>query len=637
MNRVRALLRADQRGVAALPAWAPYALAVLGVVVLLTLVVVGFRMARPGVLPGTTLDGLDVGGLSQAELAAVVDDDRERRAAEEVAAVLDVADHDGPEVPESQVTSARADLGFAVDAQATQRRVWRRGRQIIPFAALWDHIRAFGDGVDLDPVVEVDDDALEAWVQATATSLEVEPDEGSVDISGDRVTMTELRSGAQADREALAERAGDQVQSDGPQTIAAPAQAVAPDTAPDELSALAGQAQRAVSGPVRLTRDEGALELSGAEIGDLLVVEGSGPSRALSIDAEELDAGVDDDTRSALETDPVDAQIRLSGGEVVIDESSEGFRFDPGIAGEQILDVATAEASDGEAPREAELEGEIAEPDRTTEDAEELGITERVSSFTTEHACCQGRVQNIHRMADLVNGVVLEPGETFSINDHVGPRTREKGFTDGGVIIRGEFEDAVGGGVSQFATTFFNAVFFGGYEVLQHQPHSYYISRYPVGREATLSYPSLDVAFRNDSPYGVLISTSYTATSITVSMWGTDWVDVDAITGERRNIRQPPVEYRESSALAPGTERVTQGGRTGFTVSYTRVLDYHDGGEDRQTWTHTYRPEPRIIERNTAEPEPEPEPQPEPEPEPDEPDDAQPGDEPADNDGGSGS
>ncbi|MHB8870813.1 MAG: VanW family protein, partial [Thermoleophilia bacterium] len=222
------------------------------------------------------------------------------------------------------------------------------------------------------------------------------------------------------------------------------------------------------------------------------------------------------------------------------------------------------------------------------------------SSFTTEYPAGQSRVQNIHRIADLVDGVVLRPGEQFSINGHVGPRTRERGFTEGGVIVDGEFETAIGGGVSQFATTFFNAAYFGGYEILEHRPHSYYISRYPEGREATLNYPDIDVVIRNDSPYGLLVATSHSSTSVTVEMWGRKWVDVESVTSERRSITEPHITVRENHHLAPGQTRVVQSGRLGFTVSYTRTLSYHDGRRDEHTWTHTYRPEPRILERNTA-------------------------------------
>ena len=160
-------------------------------------------------------------------------------------------------------------------------------------------------------------------------------------------------------------------------------------------------------------------------------------------------------------------------------------------------------------------------PVRTTEWAKKLNITELVASYTTQHPCCQPRVTNIHLAADTINNTILEPGQTFSLNGALGPRTTEKGYQLApGIGANLEFEDSVGGGVSQLSTTLFNAVFFGCYEDVTHTVHALYISRYPMGREATLNYPSIDNKFRNDSHSGVLIRTSYCGTSVTVSLYG---------------------------------------------------------------------------------------------------------------------
>ena len=113
-----------------------------------------------------------------------------------------------------------------------------------------------------------------------------------------------------------------------------------------------------------------------------------------------------------------------------------------------------------------------------------------MSSFTTHHPAGQPRVKNIHRIADLLQNTVILPGERFSLNEKVGPRTKAGGFVKAPVIYEGEFTEDIGGGVSQFATTFFNAAFFGGYELVTHKAHTYYISRYPQGREATVPSPS---------------------------------------------------------------------------------------------------------------------------------------------------
>ena len=159
-------------------------------------------------------------------------------------------------------------------------------------------------------------------------------------------------------------------------------------------------------------------------------------------------------------------------------------------------------------------------------------VTEKVGEFTTRHACCQNRVTNIHRIADIVRGIYLLPGESVSLNEYVGRRTREKGFVAAGAIRSGHLEDEVGGGVSQFATTIFNAAFFAGLDIPVYQAHSLYFSRYPFGREATISHPAPDLVLHNVTAYPVLIWTSYTDTSITVEMYSTPNVIVEEL-GQR--------------------------------------------------------------------------------------------------------
>ena len=146
---------------------------------------------------------------------------------------------------------------------------------------------------------------------------------------------------------------------------------------------------------------------------------------------------------------------------------------------------------------------------------------ERVSRFTTFFDCCQPRVTNIRTMAATVNGTVVLPGQTFSIDEVVGPRTTSKGYVPAPYLQNGQGQCcAVGGGVSQFGTTIHNAVFWGGYQIDFHRPHTGWISRYPLGIEATLVYSSIDYRFTNDTPNPVTVRTSSTPTSVTVEIWG---------------------------------------------------------------------------------------------------------------------
>ena len=176
--------------------------------------------------------------------------------------------------------------------------------------------------------------------------------------------------------------------------------------------------------------------------------------------------------------------------------------------------------------------------DFTTEEAQALGIKEQISSFTTRFTSPASGT-NIRVVAAEVDGALVMPGETFSLNTFTGPRGTAQGYVEAAVIQNGELSKAVGGGISQFATTMFNAVFFAGLEDVYHKPHSFYISRYPAGREATVYEGAIDLQWRNDSDTGVYIDTTWTPGSLTVAFYGTKRFEIEAIEGPRTNYRQP--------------------------------------------------------------------------------------------------
>lgn len=157
-------------------------------------------------------------------------------------------------------------------------------------------------------------------------------------------------------------------------------------------------------------------------------------------------------------------------------------------------------------------------------------IKHTVAEFTTYYEpdtpeAPQSRVVNIQRFADLMKEVVIQPGATFSLNEHVGRRTRDNGFVVSQMLTSRGLVSAVGGGVSQFATTFFNAAFFAGLEFKEYQMHTYYFDRYPYGREATISFGDIDLVVINVTPYEILVWPTYTDDSVTVTFFSTKWVD----------------------------------------------------------------------------------------------------------------
>ena len=215
----------------------------------------------------------------------------------------------------------------------------------------------------------------------------------------------------------------------------------------------------------------------------------------------------------------VEASITIDDlGNVVSTPSATGFAC---CADDSVRRLERALASGVTSPVTIELK--TLEPKTTTEELASYKITNQLATFTTKHRSGEDRVINIHRIADLVRGAIIPPGTTFSLNGFVGERTASKGFVEAHVIEDGVFKDSFGGGISQFTTTLFNAAFFGGLDITEYKAHSIYISRYPFGREATLSWEKPDLKIRNSSPYGVLIWPTYTASTVTVTLYSTPY------------------------------------------------------------------------------------------------------------------
>ncbi|MEU4236426.1 VanW family protein [Actinoplanes sp. NPDC026619] len=289
---------------------------------------------------------------------------------------------------------------------------------------------------------------------------------------------------------------------------------------------------------------------------------------AVTVDAAKLRAVLAAQKQAATDTvvKLATPKPRLEAkGDASFTASAAGVDRTAGTAG-WAVDEATAAPAVEAAVRAGRAEVSIAgaEVAPGTTPAELAGVDQLIGTFTTYHPCCAPRVTNIHLIATIVDGSVIKPGTTFSLNDKVGERTRKKGFVPAPAIVDGELDDELGGGISQFSTTLFNAAWFAGLPILAHQPHSKYISRYPPGREATLDWGNIDQVIRNDTDAPVVIRVKTTGTSVTVALYGH--------TGERR------------VASVTGA-RTPAGAEGGFSIRVTRTV-YDD---TRQTGTATLR------------------------------------------------
>ena len=240
----------------------------------------------------------------------------------------------------------------------------------------------------------------------------------------------------------------------------------------------------------------------------------------------------------------------------------------------------------------------LTEPAFTTEDAEKLDIRERVSEFTTYYPCCAPRVTNIQRAAELLDGTIILPRKTFSLNQALGKRTVENGFVSAPQIFNARLEEAVGGGISQVATTLYNAAFFAGIKLVAHQAHQFYISRYPMGREATVSWGGPELIFRNDWPAAILVKVRASSSSITVRFYSrTLGRRVETTTGSPYAYVSPRSIRTRNPSLPPGTRHTVQSaGASGFSVQYTRKVFKGSDLVRNERYTVRYVPQNEIVE-----------------------------------------
>ncbi len=204
----------------------------------------------------------------------------------------------------------------------------------------------------------------------------------------------------------------------------------------------------------------------------------------------------------------------------------------------------------------------------------------------------------------LLDGTIIRPGEAFSLNEALGKRTVERGFVAAPQIFDGRLEDAVGGGISQVATTLYNAAFFAGVKLVAHQAHQFYISRYPMGREATVSWGGPELVFRNDWPAAILMKVTATDSAITVRFYSRKLGRrVETTTGEPYSQVAPRTITSSNPSLPPGTTSTLQSaGASGFTVQYTRKVFKGPKLLANERYTVRYDPQNAIVEMGPPKP-----------------------------------
>ncbi len=294
--------------------------------------------------------------------------------------------------------------------------------------------------------------------------------------------------------------------------------------------------------------------------------------------------------------DPVDAQFKVGGGTVTIIPAEDGLGPDVEALAIEMTRVLTTEDR-----RVVELKTQLREPEITTEKARAMGIQERIATYTTTFASTnKPRVHNIHTLADALDGTLVPPGGVFSFNDTIGPRTAAKGYQEAAAIIGGKLVPSLGGGICQVGTTIFNTVFESGLPVVERRNHSFYLSAYPDGRDATVSWGGPDFKFKNDTDSWILVATAYSNSSVTVSLYGTDpSYSVKGSTGSFTNIVPFPVEEIKDPELAIGARVVQDSGINGRRIVVKRTVTKGGTVVREDSFTSVYRAKEQVVRVGT--------------------------------------
>ena len=542
--------------------------------------------ATQHVFAGSTVSGVDVGDMSPDEARQVVAD----QIGAELAQPVTLSANDSTD------TLVPADSGVSVDAAASINRL------IDPTINPVTLIKRLS-GTSVDAVTTVDSDALTNALNARLGTLATGTADAVVTLEGTTPVVTPGTDGTGMDVDASVKAlsAGWPL---GQEEIAMVEGTARPAITDDDAEAFVDSVLTPLlSDSLTVTAADTSVEKTAATKQVVLSPEQIADLTTISTDDGELSAVLDSqrlhdtiiDAMGGIETAPTNAGWTIDGSaesaagakpQYVAPSPGEGIDMD--ALTQQLVEAGTTGTAS--ADRTVALTMITTQPEITTPE-KDWGITEVTGEFATPFNSEPGRDQNLIRGAEQMNGQIVMPGETFSVEQALGPVDYEHGFTDAGVISNGQHVDALGGGLSQIGTTMFNVGFEAGMDDIEHHPHSYYFDRYPAGREATLWTGQKDVKFANSTPYAALIQAWVADGEVHTRIWSTHYYDVSITSSERYNYRPVQTITRPAGAGC----QAYSGGNPGFDITVTRTRTAPDKAMPDDVLTTTYDADNNIA------------------------------------------
>lgn len=484
-----------------------------------------------------------------------------------------------------QWTPKRTELGMRVDLDRTVDEAYAAGRDGGPLSQMW---RAFemrqGAKAYVPLYVQVDDQVLNSYLDGLQTQLGTPPKDASVSVKGKEIVVSPGTDGVKLDRDVLRQQLLDTTAHLRPTSLTLPVTFASPTVTTAQMDQAKARAEALVGSSLSLTFNEKKWDLTHD---DLIGALRFTPTFDPKIDAAGLNPRILA-IAGELKQAPKDAEIGWDNQLVVRQPAKNGQRLNV----EQTLALINAWTGD---VRMIALPVEVQKP-RITDDVGALGITTRIargiSNFSGSDAA---RAHNIGVASQYLDNTVIAPGEVFSFLDAIGDISTARGYKDGYVILAEQTVPGVGGGVCQVATTMFRAAMYSGLPIEERNPHAYIVSYYqqggyPLGLDAAVFSPGVDMKFRNETDKYMIVKTAIDSGNLYISIYGPDLgykVDLSdpTITNKKP---APDDEYEVDPKLPAGSKKQVEFAKGGEDVAITRIVHSADGKVVRQASFNTH-------------------------------------------------
>jgi vancomycin resistance protein YoaR len=538
----------------------------------------GFAGSSGKLAQGTHVAGVDLGGMTPAQATRLLES-----RADQVSHVPVVFTGGG-----RRFRLSPAALGVHVDWAAAVANAQKQGGGFAPIRG-YRRLELAVFPRDVEAPGRAYTPGLAYEVGLIAKAIDVPHRDARLVRRGLRITIQPGSTGLELDRPTAQEVILDALTSFSRAPVTLPVAQVKPTFTVSALAGAQQQASQIVGAAVTAVVGQTRLRIPRWRLAKILDLSANG---SLSFGGPEAERYF---SRLVANVDrkPRDARFAVNAsGTVRVVPSAPGVALDVRRSIARILAAAERPTN-----RVAYLVSAQQEPRFTTSAAQAMGITGTVSTYETFYGGDPNRIHNVQLVAHLVDGKLIGPGTTFSFNAATGARSAAKGFRIAPVIINGELQTGLGGGVCQVSTTVFNAAYEAGLPITARTNHALYISHYPLGRDATVNYPDVDLKFVNDTGHWLLLRTFVGSSSLVVGLYGTpEHRRIETTTAPLKVVAQPPVQKTVDPTLAPGTVAVDSYGVPAQTTSVERKV-YSASGKllSDQTWFSSYVAEPKVI------------------------------------------